>query len=265
MRDYISLNKEKINLNMETLYHDKEKENIEINTNINKNIFLVIRENSLKSKETYKINEEIEEFDTSSVEVSPFKNLNINILHKKNNHFILSSSITNQYLDTLFSQIRLKFRDSDLDEYISDVFGKEFKKFLMVDKKPLIFYKENWIPLSNLGEGIKRFINIICAIYSSENGFLFIDEIENGIHYSNLDKLWEIILTISKEQSVQVFATTHSKECIESYARAAERLEDKEITFIELGKNKKDELKAMVYPYEWFIDEIEQDHEVRGW
>jgi hypothetical protein len=58
---------------------------------------------------------------------------------------------------------------------------------------------------------------------------------------------------------------THSKECIESYARVAKKLEDKEITFIELGRNDNNEIESIIYPYEWLIDEIEQNHEVRGW
>jgi len=112
---------------------------------------------------------------------------------------------------------------------------------------------------------MKHFINIIISLFASNNGYLFIDEIDNGIHYTQLDKLWEIILTVSKELNCQVFATTHSKECIESYYRTAKRLEDEDITFIELGKNKENKIKAMVYPYDWFVDEIEQEHEVRGW
>ena len=94
---------------------------------------------------------------------------------------------------------------------------------------------------------------------------LFIDEIASGIHYSNYDKLWEIILTISKEQNVQVFATTHSKECIESYARVAKKLEDEEITMTLLARNPKNELKALVYNDKMFYSELEQNHEVRGW
>jgi hypothetical protein len=41
------------------------------------------------------------------------------------------------------------------------------------------------------------------------------------------------------------------------------RLKDEEICFIELCKREED-IKAFTYPYDWFIDEIEQDHEVRG-
>ncbi len=119
--------------------------------------------------------------------------------------------------------------------------------------------------MSNFGDGLKTYISIICSIYACKNGQLFIDEIDNGLHYTKLDKLWEIILTISKQQNVQVFATTHSKECIESYARVAKKLEDKEITFFKLGKNQEDELKGMVYPYDWFVDSIDQEQEMRGW
>jgi AAA15 family ATPase/GTPase len=99
----------------------------------------------------------------------------------------------------------------------------------------------------------------------AENGYLFIDELDNGIHYTMLDELWTIILKISKELNVQVFATTHSKECIESYARVAKKLEDEEITFIELGRNDENKIESIIYPYEWLMDEVSQNHEVRGW
>jgi AAA15 family ATPase/GTPase len=73
-----------------------------------------------------------------------------------------------------------------------------------------------------------------------------IDELENGIHYTNYDKLWELILKVSKEQNVQVFATTHSKEMIESYARVAKKLEDEEIRFISLYKDNEN-IKSIVF------------------
>ena len=91
------------------------------------------------------------------------------------------------------------------------------------------------------------------------------DEIDNGIHYTNLDKLWEIILTISKQQNVQVFATTHSKECIESYARVAKKLEEKDITYTILTKLDDGSIDAGVYTSSMLINTIEQEHEVRGW
>ncbi|MEA3315349.1 MAG: AAA family ATPase, partial [Campylobacterota bacterium] len=124
---------------------------------------------------------------------------------------------------------------------------------------------ECFIELSEFGDGIKQFIIIFLSLYLNKDKVIFIDEIENGIHYTLLDKLWEIILTISKEQNVQVFTTTHSKECIESYARVSKKLKDEDISFIELGRDKENKLSSIVYPYDWFLDEISQNHEVRGW
>lgn len=71
--------------------------------------------------------------------------------------------------------------------------------------------------LSSLGEGINRYIAILCAIWASQDGYLFIDEIENGIHYTNYPKLWKIIFEASEMANCQIFITTHSKECIKAF------------------------------------------------
>jgi AAA15 family ATPase/GTPase len=163
----------------------------------------------------------------------------------------------------LLSAIKKNDQNEFVNQYLKEIFDVD--KIDLTDDEVILIKSGKSINLAEFGDGIKSFVNIILSLLYKKDRVVFIDEIENGIHYTNFDKLWEIILTISKEQNVQVFATTHSKECIESYARVAKRLEDEEITFIELGRNKENELKAMVYPYDWFIDEIEQDHEVRGW
>jgi AAA15 family ATPase/GTPase len=178
--------------------------------------------------------------------------------------FLVSSSSYPDFMfDEIISNVKTSFKYDKLNSMIYDLF--KYQKIDILKGEPIIFEEKRVTPLKEFGQGMKSFIYNIASLLMSTERVLFIDEIENGIHYTNLDKLWEIILTISKEQNVQVFATTHSKECIESYARVAKKLEDEEISFIELGKNKNHEIKAMVYPYEWFLDEIEQNHEVRGW
>ena len=97
-----------------------------------------------------------------------------------------------------------------------------------------------------------------------KDGHLFIDEIDNGIHYIQLDEIWKIIFEVSKELNCQVFATTHSKEMIESFTRSVIKQEDKEVSFIEFGL-KDNEIQTLVYDYDMLVDEIEQNHEIRGW
>ncbi len=95
------------------------------------------------------------------------------------------------------------------------------------------------ILLSSLGDGINRYIAILCAIWASKDGYLFIDEIENGIHYTNYKKLWKIIFEASKMANCQIFATSHSKECIEVFN---DLNKDDEGIYLEFYKNEKNGL-----------------------
>jgi AAA15 family ATPase/GTPase len=179
-------------------------------------------------------------------------------------NFIPSQLIENELIIRLFDGIKGQRKRERLNQFLNG-FDKNIEEFDTIENRPKVFLEnqEKSQDVSELGHGLKRYIAIISSILINKNEFLFLDEIENGIHYTQLDRLWEIILTLSKEQNVQVFATTHSKECIESYARVAKKLDDKDITFVEMCK-RENEIKAFIYPFDWFIDEIEQEHEVRG-
>lgn len=195
-------------------------------------------------------------------------NFSTNIIFNKNEHivFIDNSGFTNYELKEVYSAVQFQDKDTVINDYLKK-FDENILQFKMINDKPYIKQKKDndYYALNKFGDGLKQYISIISSLYAAKNSFLFIDEIENGIHYTNLDKLWEIILTISKEQNVQVFATTHSKECIESYARVAKSLEDEKIAFIELGRNKDNELDSVVMESEMFQRFIKMGNEVRGW
>lgn len=73
-------------------------------------------------------------------------------------------------------------------------------------------------PLNIMGDGIRRILAILAAIYNSPKGVLLLDEIENGLHYASLTTLWKAVFQAAQEFDTQIFATTHSYECIESFA-----------------------------------------------
>ena len=244
-RNYINFIKQAYSIDIESFLQNFNYEII-LNSNINMTSYKLDKINSVISNECFNINEKKEVIARGSLVQLP-----VDSLWSKNNHFIPSSQIEDQYLNILHDNVRLNMHEEILNENISELFGLEFQKFLMKEKKPLVYNNKEWHSLSSYGDGIKRFISMVSALYSSHNGYLFIDEIENGIHYTNLEKLWEIILTISKEQNVQVFATTHSKECIESYARVAKRLGDEEITYSILSKLKSGKL---IHSFETFFN-----------
>ena len=43
---------------------------------------------------------------------------------------------------------------------------------------------------------------------------MLVDEIETGIHHSVMKNLWQIVAKAARTFDVQVFATTHSFECL---------------------------------------------------
>jgi len=47
---------------------------------------------------------------------------------------------------------------------------------------------------------------------------VLIDEIDIGLHHSVLHKLWRFVIDTAKEFNVQIFATTHSLDCVRSLA-----------------------------------------------
>jgi len=99
--------------------------------------------------------------------------------------------------------------------------------------------RERPVLLSSLGDGINRYIAILCAIWASKDGYLFIDEIENGIHYTNYTKLWNIVFEVSKIANCQIFITTHSKECIEVFN---ELNQENDGSYFEFYRNRKTNL-----------------------
>ena len=152
---------------------------------------------------------------------------------------------------------------NSFDESIENVkpMGGDSIEFKVIDSEGNSSYRR----LGEFGDGLRHYISIISDLYAVEGKYIFIDEIDNGIHYSSLDQLWEIILNLSKELNVQVFATTHSRECIESYNRVAQKLEDEDISFTTLVKNKEKVVKAIVRDYELFTNSMRDEREVRGW
>ena len=67
-----------------------------------------------------------------------------------------------------------------------------------------------------MSTGIHRFLAVLISIASTANGIILVDEIENGIFHENLEKAWRGIFRFCKQYNVQLFASTHSKECLEA-------------------------------------------------
>ncbi len=87
------------------------------------------------------------------------------------------------------------------------------------------------IPLNSMGDGMLRILQLVLAVFPARGGVLLIDEFENGLHYSVQEEVWKLIFQLAKELDIQVFATTHSWDCIESFTKVALDSPDEGVLF----------------------------------
>ena len=126
------------------------------------------------------------------------------------------------------------------------------------------FYdKDEFVALNFLGDGFKRIFYIVLKALSLKGKRILIDEIEIGIHHTKMKDFWVNIMKVCKELDVQLFATTHSSECIEDYVKAAKEVGDEDIRLIRLQENKDKSIKAICYPFNEFEDIAESKTENR--
>ena len=120
------------------------------------------------------------------------------------------------------------------------------------------------LPLHSLGDGIVRLLSIILSFVEIPNGILLVDEIDSGFHYSSLNSMWRAVLETAKEYNTQVFATTHSLDCLLSYSQinAGELFANDDVCLYRIEKSN-DSLTYTNYDLETLRASIDSDWEVR--
>lgn len=150
-----------------------------------------------------------------------------------NHSYISTEFMTSENLAALWDQIALLPDDKVVLEALQiidpDVEGLAFIKSPESDKYSRISRigivklssLDFPVPLNSMGDGMSRILQLILSVFPAKNGILLIDEFENGLHFSVQEEVWRIIFKLAKELNIQVFATTHSWDCIESFTKAA--------------------------------------------
>ena len=118
------------------------------------------------------------------------------------------------------------------------------------------------VPISVLGDGLNRLLAVLLAIYSAPQGYVLVDEIENGLHYSALKDVWTAIAGAAQESNVQVFATTHSLECARAAHLAFSEIKAYDFRLHRLEMTG-DEVTAVTFSQDALQAAIDYDWEVR--
>ena len=80
--------------------------------------------------------------------------------------------------------------------------------------------------LSAFGDGLRRTFEIGLLFGLARGGVVLIDEFESAIHRSLLDWFTRFVQELARENNVQVFLTTHSKEALDAFITNNDKTED---------------------------------------
>jgi|SRR5579862_1453142 len=120
------------------------------------------------------------------------------------------------------------------------------------------------VPLPVMGEGVVRLAQILIGIAFSHTSSALIDEIENGLHHTVVESVWTAIADAARRADVQVFATTHSWECITAAHKAFEKCDEGEFALHRLSTSRKTgKISVTTYDRETLAAALEGGFEVR--
>ncbi len=129
---------------------------------------------------------------------------------------------------------------------------------------------DRYLPLNSLGEGVLKIFSYIVRALSVKDGVLLIDEIDNGFHHSALRKLWTALFDICFKHNIQIFATTHSYECIDAFREVYNEVREKYNSTddiqgirIDADLNEKGKYNPVIYNANRLSSAIEDNFEVR--
>lgn len=138
------------------------------------------------------------------------------------------------------------------------------KDFIYTDKEMLVDVGlAKRIPVNMMGDGARKMVSLLTAVYDCKNGALLVDEISNGFHYSVMCRLWKVLINAAIRNNTQLFVTTHDFDSIKGLRDAALENNEDIVAAFKLLKTSDDELKAYHYSLASLDYSINQEIEVR--
>lgn len=118
------------------------------------------------------------------------------------------------------------------------------------------------IPIGSLGDGIWRILGLALALVHAENGVLLVDEIDTGLHFSVMSDMWKLVRKTAERLHIQVFATTHSRDAVDSLA-AISSADVSEHSDVTIQRIERDKPRAVAYTEQEIVVAAERGTEVR--
>lgn len=161
----------------------------------------------------------------------------------KNVETLFNLPIPNAKLAAKYNELELNSQDDLFLQALNTIDESIDKVKISIIGENILYARrkgeKQFLPLTLFGDAINSVAKLIFAILDAKDGILLIDEIENGIHYTNHDKVWTLLFQLAKQHNVQVFTTTHSHEMIEAFAKTSINNEQCSSAYFEMARHAK--------------------------
>ena len=190
------------------------------------------------------------------------------VVGRSNSTFMASLHRDNlQAVASRFGELQLKGKDAEILSILRPLEPRLKGLVPITIRNATVIYaiiegSNRPIPIQLLGEGLNRMLNLALAMGTATGGLLLIDEIENGLHHTVLPEVFATLLVMARAFDVQVFATTHSAECIRAAHEALKEADQHESAFYRLQRIN-GEIKAVGFDHEMLETAIFHEMEVR--
>jgi AAA15 family ATPase/GTPase len=219
---------------------------------------------SIKQKQSRK-----ESFKTSMVLNYPEISQTLNNKYREELHAVYISGNNNDLSSLVrYSEI-LKRKKGDVVLNALKLIDPKIESIQALPDGLFFSYKDidELLPSNISGDGVRKYLNIVTTIAEKENSIIFIDEIENGLHYMAHKLLWKSIIVMATEFNVQLFITSHSIEtlrCLKELLEEEEHINSQDkLSVYKLKHTKNSGIKTYRYSYSGFKEAIETETELR--
>jgi len=135
---------------------------------------------------------------------------------------------------------------------------------LKLGTRPLIYADiGKLVPMIQMGQGFRRLLQIFSEVIISESNILLIDEIERCLDHKAQMVLWQGLAHLLQEKDIQIFATTHSYECVQAAYEAHSEIKSSNFTLHRLERRNDGNSHVVTYSPTTLKTALELNLEVR--
>ena len=173
-------------------------------------------------------------------------------------------------MNDMKGQIQELFKKSQEHKLVEllKLFNDNITNILVIGNDIYIENKDSGrLILALMGDGLKKYLTIVCALLDERLTCIFIDEIENGLHFETQKTILRAILRLSKEKDLQMFITTHNYETLKFLSEIMQEDEfntqQDAVQVINIANTVKKGYQSYNYSIDGLIDFIHNETEVR--